>query len=222
MISIITPTRGRVAQLTRMVESARATARGKIEFVFSVDEDDKETASACTHLGISFVTMKRDLIHSARWDKCLPITTGELLFSANDDIVMRTPGWDLMLEEEFAKCPDKILMCYGDDLSGNGENFACHPCVHRRWIETLGYFFPPYFDGDYPDAWVDDLAARIGRKKFLPFVVEHLHFFYRKAELDQTMKERLARQQKQNPALIYKQKEAERIADAEKLRKAML
>ena len=222
MISILTPTRGRVPQLTRMVESARATAKGPIEFSFFVDDDDVQSVSACVYLGAKYTLGPRSMIHSARWDECLPNTSGEFLFSANDDIVFRTPGWDKMIEAEFAKFPDKILMVHGDDAGSQGANFGCHPCVHLRWIETLGYFFPSYFDGEYPDTWVNDLANRIGRRRFLPFVTEHMHRIYGKAVIDETTLNYLRRQQIQNPALIYKQKEAERIADEEKLRAVML
>lgn len=216
----MTPTRGRVPQLTRMTESARATADkpDELEFIFFVDEDDLESAIAAKRLGAKWVVGPRNIIHSARWDKCLPEATGELLFSANDDIVFKTPGWDSMLVEEFSKYPDKILMCHGDDLSGNGENFGCHPCIHKRWVEILGYFMTPYFDGDGCDTWVNDLANRIGRRIFVPYVNEHMHFIFQKAEVDTTMRERLDRQALQDPMKIYYEKEPERISEAEKLR----
>jgi hypothetical protein len=67
-------------------------------------------------------------------------------------------------------------MVGGDDMFLRSKTLAPHPIVHRRWLDTLGYFIPPYFDGEWGDTWVSDLASRIGRMKFLPFVCEHLHF----------------------------------------------
>jgi hypothetical protein len=126
-----------------------------------------------------------------------------------------------MIEREFEACPDNILMVHGDDLGCQRDKFGCHPCVHRRWVQTLGYFIPPYFDGEYGDTWVNDLANRLGRRKFLPFVTEHMHHVFNKAVIDQTTKDYQARQAKQNPAKIFRDREAERIADSEKLRKLL-
>lgn len=223
MISIMTPSRGRSNQLLRMMHSAIQTAKkGNIEFIVSVDEDDLETAITCNNVGALFVVMTRNTIHSARWDKCLPLASGELLFHANDDIVFQTDGWDKIIEDEFEKYPDKILMVHGDDLGCQRENFGCHPCVHRKWVETLGYFIPPYFDGEWGDTWVNDLANRLGRRKFLPFVTEHMHYIFGKAEIDQTTKDYQERQSKQNPSQIYIERESERAADAQKLRAVMI
>ena len=213
----MTPTRGRPIQFARMRNSAIATATGDVQIIAYVDEDDP------TIIDSDFVVKgPRDVIHSARWDKCLRLAKGELLFHANDDIVFRTPGWDAMIKDFFDESPDKIWMVHGDDLGCQRDQFGCHPCVHRRWLETVGYFIPPYFDGEYGDTWVNDLANRIGRRKFLPFVTEHMHRIFNKAEEDQTTRDYLARQARQNPGAIYQDRMAERDADAEKLRKAML
>lgn len=203
-----------------MVNSARQAANlpNELEFVFFVDEDDTESVKTCEVLGAKFVVGPRDVIHSSRWDRCLPLATGELLFHANDDIFFRTPGWDFMIADWFRKSEDKIWLLHGDDLGCQGINFGCHPCVHRKWVDALGYFIPPYFDGEWGDTWANDLANRIGRRKFLPFVTEHMHRIFGKAETDQTTIDYLARQDKQNPAQIYKDREDERIRDAEKLR----
>jgi len=190
----------------------------------------------------------RDIIHSSRWDRCLMLATGELLAHANDDIVFRTLGWDEIVEQFFATSEDKLWVVGGDDGYLHSEELAPHPIVHRRWLDTLGYIIPPYFDGEYGDLWVSDLANRLGRKKFLPFLCEHLHFsrtekltcpkcgradanasvpegtfcnscghLWGESRLDETTRTYLARSQAQNPAKIYEEREAERIADAEKL-----
>ena len=38
-----------------------------------------------------------------------------------------------------------------------------HPTVHKRWIELLGYFVPPFFMHRYLDKYTSDLAINIGR-----------------------------------------------------------
>jgi ribosomal protein L37E len=235
-----------------MVASARRMAKGPIEIVVWLDYDDptlKQYLELARLAGVLYQIGPRNIIHSARWDKCLPLATGELLCHGNDDIIFRTPGWDQMVIAEFEDCPDKILMVHGDDLYIQREGFGCHPIISRRWLDTLGYFIPPYFDGEWGDTWVNDLANRIGRRKFLPFICEHLHFSRTKENcprcgrdstvgvkegvycnscglmfptenpvMDETTQEYLRRSQVQNPAKIYEELEAERIADAEKLR----
>jgi hypothetical protein len=221
MISLMTPTRARPGQLRVMASAARDTAIKPIEIIVWMDEDDPrlmDNLKVCRDLKILYRIGPRSVIHSARWDKCLPLATGELLFHMNDDVILRTPGWDEMVEAEFEKYPDRLIMAHGDDLGCQGENFGCHPIVHRRWVETLGFFIPDCFDGEYGDAVVNFIANRIGRRKFLPFVSEHMHRLFGKAETDETTLGYLARQAKQNPAQIYKDREADWIAAADELR----
>jgi hypothetical protein len=223
MISIITPSRGRPIQLKRMAESAWCNVSdfSNVEIVVRVDSDDPLLEEYKKIPDIKYVEGTRDIIHSARWDECLPISYGDIIFSANDDITFNTNHWDFFLEDWFSRSEDKIWLCHGDDMGYGGDKVATMPVVHRRWIDCLGYFFPPYFDGDYPDAWVSDIADRIGRRKFLPYMTEHFHFLLGKAEKDQNMIDRLEKQEKQNPRKIFDEREPERIADAEKLRKLL-
>lgn len=222
MISLMTPSRGRVPQLTSMILSALATATSHIEFVILADDDDIETQAACDALLIRSVVAPRSIVHSSRWDRCLPLATGDILFHANDDLLFRTPGWDRIIESFFAASGDKLWMVHGDDLGFGGTTSAAHPVVHRRWVDVLGYFIPPYFDGDYPDTWVTDIANRVGRRRFLPYVVEHMHHLLGKGEADANWRERMERQRVQDPGRIYAEREPEREADAGKLRAAMV
>lgn len=226
MISIMTPTRGRVRQFAEMVQSAWATVKdpSDVEIICWLDKDDPalgQYMDFCNPNNVKYLVGPRNVIHSSRWDRCLPLATGDILFHGNDDLLFRTENWNDVIEGWFAASADKLWMVHGDDLGFGGENSAAHPVVHRRWVDTLGYFIPPYFDGDFPDTWVTDVANRAGRRKFLPYTVEHMHHLLGKAEPDDNWRERLARQQAQDPEAIYKSREGERIADAEKLRKAM-
>lgn len=179
MISLMTPSRGRPEQLKRMAHSARETASGRVEIVVWLDADDPsltENIRVCREEEILYLLGPRNIIHSARWDKCLTLATSDILAHANDDIIFRTPGWDGMVEEFFEASVDKLWVVGGDDGYLHSQELAPHPIVHRRWLHTLGYIIPPYFDGEYGDMWVSDLANRIERKAFLPFLCEHMHF----------------------------------------------
>lgn len=248
----MTPSRGRPENLKRMAASARHTASRRVEIIVWLDADDPRLTDyirVCREEKILYQLGPRNVIHSSRWDRCLPLATGDLLFHMNDDVVLKTPGWNEMVEREFERYPDRILLVGGDDLYLQSKTLAPHPIIHRRWLETIGYFIPPYFDGEWGDTWASDLATRIGRLKFLPFVCEHLHFsrsnkltcpncgrddanasvasgthcnscghLWGESRIDETAREYIERNQKQNPAQIYIDREPERIADAKKLK----
>jgi hypothetical protein len=175
----MTPSRGRPESLKRMASSARQTAVREIEIIVWLDACDPaltQNLRVCREEKMLYLLGPRDVIHSSRWDRLLPLATGDLLFHLNDDVILGTPGWDELVEEEFEKCPDRILMVHGDDLYIQRENFGCHPIIHRRWLETVGYFIPDCFDGEYGDAVVNMIADEVGRRKFVPFICEHLHY----------------------------------------------
>jgi hypothetical protein len=219
-ISILVPTRKRPTELRRMVESVRKTSQKVVEIVAYCDDDDPEQAEVCKELNIKFVVGPRIMLTDC-WNKCIPLATGDIFLQGNDDMVFRTQGWDRMVEAAFAACPDHILMVHGHDVPGfgHGESFGPFPFVHRRWTEILGYFVAPFFSSDYGDAWTNNLADRIGRRRCLPFEVEHMHFSdpYKKAPLDETYKERLERHDRDNVQEIYAKMEPRRVSDAKKL-----
>jgi len=175
----MTPSRGRPEGLKRMAASARIMATNPIEIIVWLDACDPvltENLHVCREEKIMYLIGPRSVIHSSRWDRCLPLATGDILAHGNDDIVFRTPGWDRIVEDFFAKSEDKLWLVGGDDAYLRSETLAPHPIVHRRWLDALGYIIPPYFDGEYGDTWVSEIATRIERLKFLPYVCEHLHF----------------------------------------------
>jgi hypothetical protein len=199
-----------------MVESVRSTAKNYIEIVLYIDKDDPVSVETARTLGIKWVVGPRIMLTNC-WNKCIPLATGDIFMQGNDDIIFRTPNWDQMVEKEFTKVPDGILMVYGNDMGMHRETFGPHPFVHRRWVEILGYFIPPYFESDFGDAWVNDLANAVSRRRYIPIEVEHMHFMMGKAEKDQNTLERLERHRIQNPDHIWQCKAFEREAACEKL-----
>lgn len=220
MISVLIPTRKRAAMLTRCIESMRVTAVGEVEAVLYIDEDDESSVQLARMLGVKYKAGPRRTL-SSLWNECFSIASGDILQQGNDDVIYRTPAWDKHVEETFATCPDKILMVHCDNRSAYSADFGTHPFVHRKWVETLGYFTPPYFSSDYGDTWINALANAVGRRRFLPDVVEHMHYTLGKAEVDSTTKERLERHQRDNPGALYDRFAPQREADAAKLRTVM-
>lgn len=223
MISILVPTRGRPARFEEMTKSVWTSVEelNQVEIVAYLQDDDILAPSYRDTHGLTKFVHGPRLVMSDMWNALLPHAAGDILQQSADDVIYRTLGWDLKVEEAFAACPDKILMCYGDDLGPNGKNFATLPFVSRRWVDTVGYFTGPGFSADYSDTWVNDVAGMISRKKFLPIEIEHCHHLWGKAPLDQTYKENAERMAKDRPDLKYTATLADRVKDCEKLRAVM-
>lgn len=203
-----------------MVDSIRATAHNYVEVVVYVDRDDPGSVETARRLGIKWICGPRIMLTKC-WNTCLRLAEGDIYMQGNDDIVFHTKGWDLIVEQEFAKFPDHIVMVYGNDMGMHRETFGPHPFVHKRWVEILGYFIPPYFESDFGDAWVNELSNAVSRRRYVPIMVEHLHFLMNKAEKDETTLERLERHRIQNPDHVWDCHAFEREQACEKLRQAI-
>jgi hypothetical protein len=207
-----------------MYASAYNTAKDHVEVVARFDEDDTESAKSAQDIGAKVIVGPRYRAITHMWNECFDACSGDIVMQANDDIVFTTPGWDEMVEKAFEEVPDKILLVHGNDVFGHGDKFGPHALVHRKWVTALGYFIAPYFCSDFGDAWLVELSERVGRRRYVPFDIEHRHFSYGFDEMnDETTKERLQRHREDDPDSIYysPEKIAERQQDAEKLAKLM-
>jgi glycosyl transferase/beta-hydroxylase protein BlmF len=227
LISILVPTRGRPSGFARMVETALYTALhpSRLEVVVWVDEDDPQLLPywALAAGSPQIVTLKgaRRLL-SECWNECATAARGEILMHCGDDLTFETNGWDQMVRDAFAAVPDRIAFVYGDDLSPNFPDLGTHGFVHRRWVETVGYFVPPLFSSDWNDVWLTEVAQMIDRARPLPkMVTEHHHWSFGKADRDQTHVEREERGERDGVVELFKRTRPDRERDAEKLRAVM-
>ena len=224
-ISLLIPSRGRPEMFKKCIDSAYATATypRQVEVVAWFDQDDSEFGKywdLIEKLPVLYLRGERTLL-SKCWNHCYERATGEIFMHLGDDVIFRTPGWDVEVRDAFDAVPDKILFAYGNDLGPHGETFGTHGFVHRRWVETVGYFLPPLFSCDWNDVWLNEVAEEIGRKQLLPIVTEHMHYTFGKADRDQTHAEREERGARDNVVEIYQQTKAERREDIKKLRAVM-
>jgi len=209
-----------------MAESAWANVSdfGDLEIVARFDDDDLESAKEAEKCDVKVIIGPRRQMMTIYWNECFEACHGDIVQQANDDMIFMTNHWNALVENAFAEVPDKILLVHGRDVLGHQGDFGPHPFISRRWVEALGYFIPPYFCSDFGDAWINELADRIGRRRFVPFDIEHRHFSHGFPEMeDETTKERLARHGEDDPDSLYYSPEmtAERVRDAEKLAKLM-
>ncbi len=227
---LLVPTRGRPANMHRLVESVAVTAAHpeRICFWFYIDTDDAPSAESIPALRAEFGQVRIEGIRSPR----VPLTTcynilqeyaGDgILWSGGDDIVFRTPGWDELVEAEFLTRPDHLLLVYGDDCLQH-ENLATHPFISRAGVNLLGYFCPETPEGvNLTDIWLHRLYGTVGRLVYRPDVItEHMHWLRKLADYDDTYKREyetnfphvLATLEKHTPRLVR---------DAHRLRAAIL
>jgi len=222
VISILLPTRNRPANVTRLIESARKTAAGRFEFIICVDNDDPTRNQVLDQVtdDVRVVVTARQTL-SKYWNECADHAKFDVLMQCGDDIIFQTDAWDIAVLRAFDDIPDKIALVHGDDGIQNG-NIATHGFLHRRWMDTVGYFVPPYFASDYNDLWLTEVANALNRRVYLPNVyTEHMHPVIGKGPLDQTHQERLNRHVQENCDQVWRETEHLRRADVEKLRAVM-
>lgn len=220
-ISLLTPTRARPHAMQRLWESAVNTADDKenLEIVFYMDKDDFHSLEqfdrmdSPQHLGIC----GERIVLSQMWNECQKIATGDIFMHCGDDIIFRSQGWDTLVRQHINAQPDKIVFVHGMDGIQN-EKLGTHGFLHRNWVNTIGYFVPPYFSCDYNDTWLTDVSSMIGRRVYEPRIyTEHMHWAVGKQPRDQTYSDTMARGHRDNVTQMYNDMLPKRQEDARKL-----
>ncbi len=237
-ISLLTPTRQRPGRLARFLQSVSETMSGdnQITAYNYVDNDDPEldeyrqldsVAGRFSPLAVSFFFEEPKSV-SKSWNDLAAQAVddvNEIIIMGNDDQIYRTQNWDLVLVDRVSTYKDRIFCAWFEDLI-NGSNHCAFPMVSSKWYKTLGYFTPGVFHFGYNDTWIYDIAKKIDRCCFIPQVtVEHMHFSVNKSEVDGTYKRnRVAERGNlyEKDIVIFKETDALRQADAEKLMKVMV
>jgi len=224
-IAIITATRGRPVGLDRFIESMvlNSNNQDNVRFYLYIDEDDFETIEHIKNIkyanNIKAIIGPRIKLPEAQ-NVLASVATEDIFFLGADDLVMRTKGWDDLIISFFDASPDKIWLVYGED--GGNQAIATHPIIHRKWVETLGYLMPTYFESDYTDTWLDDIASRLNRKIKLPMFNEHMHFTFGKAPMDKTYYENRIRCMNTNPGGKFHDSLNVRLLEVDKLKCKMI
>jgi len=228
-ISFICPTRGRIHNVYRLIESSVATYSGNtsLNFMFYMDEDDIETIKLVKDLSVKDPNINIEVIVGERIIMCemsniLARRSHEgILFFCGDDIVMESKDWDTVVKSEFDKVDDKILFLYGDDGLMH-EKLATHFFIHKKWIEATGHCVPPIFTGDWADNYVNHVADMLGRKVYVEKLkTTHYHPTAGKAIMDEVYLEKYQRDIKSNPQMLFRESASLRESDVKKLKECM-
>jgi len=195
-ISLLVPSRGRPERLIQMMASAYALSSKPfppLQFCIGLDKDDpafstyeKMLDEVSNYLNIAYHISDKQMSAPAHLNAmATTIASGELIFALGDDVLFRTQDWDVSINALWDYYSDNILIAYCND--GRNRAKCEHFILHSDWIRETGYICPPYFRHFCVDAWVEDIARKINRLKWLSYIiVEHMHFKYGKAKEDET------------------------------------
>ncbi|GAA0487926.1 aspartyl/asparaginyl beta-hydroxylase domain-containing protein [Streptomyces sp. NPDC046215] len=234
-LSLLCPTRERVGNVIRFLDSVARTAAapGRVEVLFYVDADDPDLAryrALFDRARWRFGRLGRCALHVGdpvgvphAWNRLAEAATGDVLMMANDDQLYIDYGWDAALDARItdlsALHPDGVLCLYFDD--GQYPEGGCDfPAVTRPWYDTLGYFTPTIFQQWEVEKWVFDIADRLHRLYPVPGVlVEHRHYQDYKAPFDATyQRHRMTREKSFADHALFLRTERQREEETEKLR----
>lgn len=193
LISLLLPTRGRPALVNRLFASIAGTSSHleQVEVVLYVDEDDTSSHD----LGSTDFRVVRivgpALTMGGYNSACLQRARGDVLILANDDMVIRTPGWDDRIRAMNAEFEDQIYLGYANDLFKKSR-FCTFPILSRRTCELLADPYPTAYRRAFIDVHLFDIFKRLQHAGFDriryydDLVFEHLHYRTGKAPYDET------------------------------------
>lgn len=193
VISLLLPTRGRPALVERFFQSVvEMTAHPeRVEVVLYIDEDDCGSHHLdCPGIRVTKIIGPR-MTMGAYNTACLEKATGSIIMLVNDDMVIRTKGWDERIVALDGSFPDGIYLVYGNDLLKK-SNMCTFPILSRRTCELLVEPYPKAYLGAFIDFHLLDIFKRLqhlgfDRIRYLDDVVfEHLHHRAGKAAIDDT------------------------------------
>lgn len=233
-ISLLCPTWSRPENALRLAQSVLSNAKipSRVEMLFWVDNVDPrryeyqyqfQAVQSQYRDFLRFHLMTGDPIGVFRaWNAMAQESRGDLIVMAADDQIYRDPGWDVCLDREVQKYPDRIF-CMWFNEGHYREKLCTFPIVSRRWFEALGYFTPPMFERLYGDLWIMDVGHRLGRLHYIPDILtEHLHWSYGKSAIDQTYEKQVDTSGKLKPVVwrdkaLFEQTAPQREEEARKL-----
>jgi hypothetical protein len=177
-LSLIVPTRQRTAKLRRFLDSVARTAKHPemIEVVLVIDEDDPDSR-AVRHGGpaVKHVVGPPGRTMGALNRTGYEASAGDYVMLLNDDVVVRTRGWDETVLRCCRRFADGIVLVHVNDTLIR-EHLCTFPLVSRTFCELAGGICPPEYLRYRIDDHIEDvfnLLAFLGERRtvYLPDVV---------------------------------------------------
>ncbi len=138
--SFLLPTRGRPDLARRFLRSVTETAdrSEEIEVVLGVDEDDAPSHSiAHAGLSVKIVVLPPGMTMGALNRACFERSAGRYVMLINDDVIVRTRGWDSAVYRAFARYADDLALVHVNDLLF-GQRLCTFPILSRKSCLEIG------------------------------------------------------------------------------------
>lgn len=179
-LSLIVPTRGRPAPLAQFLNSLAHTTRepGRIEVILVVDSDDAVPSVAGMPFEVRIISGPPGRTMGELNNAGFAASLGDLIMLLNDDVVVKTRGWDRTVLKCFRRFPDKLALVHVNDALIR-DHLCAFPILSREYIRLIGGFCPAEYERYRIDDHLQDpfdMLAHVGVKRtiWLPDVIfEH-------------------------------------------------
>ena len=192
MISWLCPSRGRPELAMTLLNSLTDNQFYDNQLLFYLQSDDDrldEYISNFKKIGYKeYVIGPYYRMQSLLWERLMPYVRCDYMGLIGDDVFCHTKNWDQILYNKLSQYDDNIVVgaanmytpkLHIEKIKNNTFRYMdnCHPIIHRKWFDTLGFFHNPIFPGACGDDWVLFLGQILGRYEFCPNVyLEHYSY----------------------------------------------
>jgi hypothetical protein len=212
-LSILVPSRNRPKNVIRLCDSlfSRSKFPNHIEVLFYFDNDDdylNEYPSLLKKYNQKYplsikIEIGPPLILSDYPNKLYKLATSDIFFNLGDDNICVKDNWDEIIIKSINACPNKMNFVYWNDGHW-GKKLATHHCLHRNYVECLGYFYPPIFDFEEADRWMSEVGFNSNTNYYIDEILfSHEHYSKGKSEFDSTYERKINSQKEFNNHILY-------------------
>lgn len=192
MITILVPTYNRAHRLESVRDNISRNTAGAYELKFCVEEDDQDSIAAVRSLSLEPSVNRRTHNYAGAVNSGFEDSCGDYIFCGSDDLNFH-PDWDRIA---LAKAPASVIGTR-DLTNPDAERgtHATHYLVSRTYIETFGgvideapgkVIHEGYIHGWTDTEFIETAKYRGVFEPCMDAVVEHMHWFFGKAQLDDT------------------------------------
>lgn len=164
-LSLLMPTRGNAETLKYLFAGllSRSTCKKSLELVLYLDNDhifDRQEF-ATSELNVTWITGPK-LTMGAYNSVCFQHASGNNIMLMNDDVNIRTDGWDEKILKAVDRIGDSVFLIYPDDGIAH-EKLCAFPVLSRKTCEILVHPFPDIYRRLFIDSHVMDIFFRLER-----------------------------------------------------------